>query len=80
MVCRGDVGKREFVAFWLRDNQVLAGLNANIWDVTGPIQDLIRSGAKVDPHALADPGVPLASLGTPDGAGAADAPGAAGTA
>ncbi|GAA2596222.1 NAD(P)/FAD-dependent oxidoreductase [Streptomyces axinellae] len=80
VVCRGDVGKREFVAFWLRDNQVLAGMNANIWDVTGPIQDLIRSGAKVDPHTLADPGVPLASLGTPDGAGAADAPGAAGTA
>ncbi|WP_326690521.1 FAD-dependent oxidoreductase [Streptomyces sp. NBC_01795] len=80
VVCRGDVGKREFVAFWLRDNRVLAGLNANIWDVTGPIQDLIRSGARVDPHALADPGVPLASLGTPDGAGAADAPGAAGTA
>lgn len=68
VVCRGDVGKREFVAFWTRDNRVLAGLNANIWDVTGPIQDLIRSGAQVDPHALADPGVPLTSLGTTDGA------------
>ncbi|MDJ1130515.1 NAD(P)/FAD-dependent oxidoreductase [Streptomyces iconiensis] len=64
VVCRGDVGKREFVAFWMHDNRVLAGLNANVWDVTGPIQDLIRSGAQVDPHALADPGVPLPSLGT----------------
>lgn len=68
VVCRGDVGKREFVAFWTRDNRVLAGLNANIWDVTEPIQELIRSGAQVDPHALADPGVPLSSLGTTDGA------------
>ncbi|MEE1928478.1 FAD-dependent oxidoreductase [Streptomyces sp. TRM 70351] len=62
VVCRGDVGKREFVAFWLRDNRVLAGLNANVWDVTGPIQALIRSGRRVDPHALADPAVPLTDL------------------
>lgn len=65
VVCRGDVSKREFVAFWLRDNRVLAGLNVNIWDVTAPVQELIRSGATVDPHALADPGVSLESLGTP---------------
>ncbi|MBO8190943.1 FAD-dependent oxidoreductase [Streptomyces oryzae] len=78
VVCRGDVGKREFIAFWLRDNQVLAGLNANVWDVTGPIQDLIRSGVRVDPDALADPGVPLESLGTTEGAGTAGAKGAAG--
>ncbi|OEV24461.1 pyridine nucleotide-disulfide oxidoreductase, partial [Streptomyces nanshensis] len=64
VVCRGDVAKREFIAFWLRDNRVLAGLNANVWDVTGAVQDLIRSGAAVDPDALADPGVPLESLGT----------------
>ncbi|UGY91305.1 NAD(P)/FAD-dependent oxidoreductase [Streptomyces gobiensis] len=62
VVCRGDVGKREFIAFWLRDNQVLAGLNVNIWDVTETIQELIRSGRVVDPHTLADPGVPLATL------------------
>nr|WP_241266014.1 FAD-dependent oxidoreductase [Streptomyces boncukensis] len=62
VVCRGDVGKREFIAFWLRDNRVLAGLNVNVWDVTGAIQDLISSGVAVDPHALADPGVSLESL------------------
>jgi 3-phenylpropionate/trans-cinnamate dioxygenase ferredoxin reductase subunit len=63
VVCRGDVGKREFVAFWLRDNHVLAGLNVNVWDVSGPIQSLIRSGTPVDPDALADPSVPLNALG-----------------
>lgn len=66
VVCRGDVGKREFVAFWLRGNRVLAGLNANVWNVTDEVQALIRSGAPVDPLALADPGVPLAALGTQD--------------
>ncbi|MGW8376280.1 FAD-dependent oxidoreductase [Streptomyces sp. ODS28] len=62
VVCRGDVSKREFVAFWLRDGRVLAGLNVNVWDVTGDVQQLIRSGAQVDTQALADPEVPLGSL------------------
>ena len=30
-------------------------MNVNVWDVTEPIQQLIRSGAQVDPEALADP-------------------------
>ena len=34
-------------------------MNANIWDVTEPIQTLIRSGLPVDPARLADPDVPL---------------------
>jgi 3-phenylpropionate/trans-cinnamate dioxygenase ferredoxin reductase component len=62
VVCRGDVAKREFVAFWLRENHVLAGMNVNVWDVTGEIQELIRSKSPVDPDALADPAVPLATL------------------
>ncbi|MEU5398992.1 FAD-dependent oxidoreductase [Streptomyces sp. NPDC005963] len=62
VVLRGDVGKREFIAFWLKDGRVLAGMNVNVWDVTAPIQDLIRSGAQVDSDALGDPSVPLASL------------------
>ncbi|WP_241562099.1 NAD(P)/FAD-dependent oxidoreductase [Streptomyces hoynatensis] len=57
-----DVAKREFIAFWLAGGRVLAGLNMNVWDVTGPIQALIRSGRPVDEKALADPEVPLASL------------------
>ncbi|ARZ70264.1 FAD-dependent oxidoreductase [Streptomyces sp. HU2014] len=65
VVCRGDVGKREFVAFWLSEGRLLAGMNVNVWDVTDPIQKLIRSGARLDPDALADPGVPLDSLIAP---------------
>ncbi|GAA1512784.1 FAD-dependent oxidoreductase [Streptomyces albidochromogenes] len=62
VIARGDVGRREFVAFWLKDRRVLAGMNVNVWDVTQPIQELIRTGARVDPNALADPSVPLESL------------------
>ncbi|MEV8623149.1 FAD-dependent oxidoreductase [Streptomyces sp. NPDC051079] len=62
VVLRGDVGKREFIAFWLKDGKVLAGMNVNVWDVTDPIQSLIRSRATVDTDALADPSVPLESL------------------
>ncbi|MFI9718420.1 NAD(P)/FAD-dependent oxidoreductase [Streptomyces sp. NPDC052396] len=62
VVCRGDVGKREFIAFWLRQGRVLAGMNVNVWDVAEPVQHLIRAGAVVDPATLADPAVPLGSL------------------
>ncbi|PRH77259.1 FAD-dependent oxidoreductase [Streptomyces solincola] len=59
VVVRGDAGRREFIAFWLKDRRVLAGMNVNVWDVTEHIQALVRSGAPVDPDALADPAVPL---------------------
>lgn len=59
---RGDPATREFIAFWLKDGRVLAGMNVNVWDVSDPIQALIRSRNPVDPARLADPGVPLADL------------------
>jgi 3-phenylpropionate/trans-cinnamate dioxygenase ferredoxin reductase subunit len=59
VVTRGDVAGREFVAFWLSGGRVLAGMNVNVWDVTGPIQALIRSGKPVDVERLQDPSVPL---------------------
>lgn len=62
VVVRGDTGKREFIAFWLKEGRVLAGMNVNVWDVTDPIQRIIRSKAAVHPDALADPSVPLDSL------------------
>ncbi|MDN3295691.1 FAD-dependent oxidoreductase [Streptomyces ficellus] len=62
VVLRGDAGRREFIAFWLKDRRVLAGMNVNVWDVTGPIQELIRSGAPVDTEALADPATPLTAV------------------
>jgi 3-phenylpropionate/trans-cinnamate dioxygenase ferredoxin reductase subunit len=59
VVYRGDVPGREFVAFWLRDGRVVAGMNVNVWDVTDAIQDLVRLARPVDPDKLADPAVPL---------------------
>jgi 3-phenylpropionate/trans-cinnamate dioxygenase ferredoxin reductase component len=62
VVFRGDREGREFIAFWLRDGQVLAGMNVNVWDVTDDIQALVRAQRPVDRHRLTDPDVPLADL------------------
>jgi 3-phenylpropionate/trans-cinnamate dioxygenase ferredoxin reductase subunit len=64
VVFRGDVPGREFIAFWLKDSRVLAGMNVNVWDVTDPIKALIRSGAVVDPARLADPTIDLSQVAT----------------
>ncbi|WP_329165735.1 FAD-dependent oxidoreductase [Streptomyces sp. NBC_01267] len=63
VIVRGDAGKRQFIAFWLKDGRLLAAMNVNVWDVTEQLQRLIRSGATLDPEALADPSVDLATLG-----------------
>jgi NADPH-dependent 2,4-dienoyl-CoA reductase/sulfur reductase-like enzyme len=62
VVIRGDAGKREFIAFWVKDDRVLAGMNVNVWDVTDDIQALIRAAHPVDRARLADPGVSLGEL------------------
>jgi 3-phenylpropionate/trans-cinnamate dioxygenase ferredoxin reductase subunit len=49
VVFRGDVSGREFIAFWLRDNRVLAGMNVNVWDVTDQIKALILSRSPAGP-------------------------------
>jgi len=59
---RGDRPGREFVAFWLRDGAVVAGMNVNVWDVSDDIQALIRSAKKVDPARLTDPAIPIAEV------------------
>jgi 3-phenylpropionate/trans-cinnamate dioxygenase ferredoxin reductase subunit len=61
---RGDPGSREFIAFWLRDERVVAGMNVNVWDVTDHIQALIRSARPVDRRRLADPDTSLEDLAT----------------
>ncbi|GGI48011.1 3-phenylpropionate/trans-cinnamate dioxygenase ferredoxin reductase subunit [Agromyces flavus] len=61
-IFRGDREGRKFVAFWLRDERVVAGMNVNVWKVNDTVQQLIRSRAVVDPAALADPAVPLEAL------------------
>ena len=62
LVVRGDRGARELIAFWLREDRVVAGMNVNVWDVTDDIQSLIRTGSPIDRARLADPGVPLGDL------------------
>ncbi|WP_426624954.1 NAD(P)/FAD-dependent oxidoreductase [Leifsonia sp. McL0607] len=62
VVFRGDVEAREFIAFWLRDDRVVAGMNVNVWDVQEQIQRLIRATEPVDRQRLADESVDLAAL------------------
>jgi 3-phenylpropionate/trans-cinnamate dioxygenase ferredoxin reductase subunit len=62
VVFRGDPATREFIAFWLAGDRVVAGMNVNVWDVVDPIGRLIRSRAPVDDRRLADPDVPLEEL------------------
>jgi 3-phenylpropionate/trans-cinnamate dioxygenase ferredoxin reductase component len=59
VVFRGDPATREFIAFWLRDGRVAAGMNVNVWDVNEQIQELVRSGVRVDPSRLRDTDVAL---------------------
>jgi 3-phenylpropionate/trans-cinnamate dioxygenase ferredoxin reductase subunit len=62
VVCRGNPDDGEFIAFWTADGRVTAGMNVNVWDVTDPIQELIRSGRQVTVERLTDPAVPLEEL------------------
>jgi len=62
VVFRGDPTSRQFVAFWLRAQRVVAGMNVNVWDVNEHVQALIRSRRPVEVGALADPDTPLDSL------------------
>jgi 3-phenylpropionate/trans-cinnamate dioxygenase ferredoxin reductase subunit len=62
VVVREGTSVLEFLAFWLKDGRVLAGMNANVWDQGDDIKALVRSGAPVDADRLADPSVPLADL------------------
>ncbi|MEW9528396.1 NAD(P)/FAD-dependent oxidoreductase [Microbispora sp. NPDC049125] len=72
VVRRGDAsvaeGKApEFVAFWVSEGRVLAGMNVNVWDVTEGIQARVRaghSGTTVDLAKLADQSVPLDEVET----------------
>jgi 3-phenylpropionate/trans-cinnamate dioxygenase ferredoxin reductase subunit len=62
VVIRGDASAPEFVAFWLKDGAVQAGMNVNVWDVVEPIRALIESRQKVDLARLRDPDVPIDEL------------------
>jgi NADPH-dependent 2,4-dienoyl-CoA reductase/sulfur reductase-like enzyme len=62
VVFRGDADSLEFIAFWLHEGAVVAGMNVNVWDVNDQIQALIRAGTPVDVRRLTDPGIPLTEL------------------
>jgi 3-phenylpropionate/trans-cinnamate dioxygenase ferredoxin reductase subunit len=62
VVFRGDRAGGEFIAFWLKDQRVVAGMNVNVWDVNEQVQALIRSGRPVDVSALTDLDTPLEML------------------
>ena len=63
VVFRGDPSSREFIAFWISDERVVAGMNVNVWDVTDPIRRLITERVGVDDRRLADPDIPIDQLG-----------------
>jgi NADPH-dependent 2,4-dienoyl-CoA reductase/sulfur reductase-like enzyme len=62
VVYRGDPSALEFIAFWLSDGAVVAGMNVNVWDVNDDLQALIRAGTSVDVSRLEDPDFPLTDL------------------
>ena len=62
VVFRGDPASGEFIAFWLTGDHVVAGMNVNVWDVTDPIQRLIRERVSVEDQRLADPDIALEEL------------------
>ncbi|HEV7187356.1 MAG TPA: FAD-dependent oxidoreductase [Blastococcus sp.] len=62
VVTRGNPEDGAFIAFWLQDGRVAAGMNVNVWDVTDPIQALIRSRRQVPVASLTDPETPLERL------------------
>ncbi len=62
VVLRGDPAAGSFVAFWLRDGRVVAGMNANVPKVNGAIGAIIGSGRPAIVAALADPSIPLTEL------------------
>jgi 3-phenylpropionate/trans-cinnamate dioxygenase ferredoxin reductase component len=59
VVYRGNPDSLEFIACWLNEGRLVAGMNVNVWDVTDDIQSLIVSGKPLDPARLADPAIPL---------------------
>jgi 3-phenylpropionate/trans-cinnamate dioxygenase ferredoxin reductase subunit len=65
VVFRGDPGGRQFIAFWIKDGRVAAGMNVNVWDVAEPIAALVAAAKPVDRERLVDPDVDLASLVAP---------------
>ncbi|TFC42823.1 NAD(P)/FAD-dependent oxidoreductase [Cryobacterium sp. TMT1-21] len=62
VVFRGDRAARKFIAFWVAEGLVVAGMNVNVWDVNETVQRFISLRVRVDPARLADERVALDDL------------------
>jgi 3-phenylpropionate/trans-cinnamate dioxygenase ferredoxin reductase subunit len=62
VVYRGDREARRFIAFWLREGRVIAGMNVNVPGANDEVQSLIRSGRVVERALVEDESIPLAEL------------------
>ena len=69
VVFRGDPATREFIAFWMAEDRVVAGMNFNVWDVTDDIQRLIRRRAAVDDGSSPIPSVAARDARSPSRTG-----------
>ncbi|WP_284762265.1 FAD-dependent oxidoreductase [Arthrobacter sp. efr-133-R2A-63] len=61
-VIRGALEENSFLAFWLRDGAVVAGMSVNRQRAQKPVKALISGRIPVDVARLADPAVPLDQL------------------
>jgi 3-phenylpropionate/trans-cinnamate dioxygenase ferredoxin reductase subunit len=59
VVIRGDLGRREFHAFWLQRGRIAAAMNVNLWDDGDALQELVASSVVADTDRLSDAEVPL---------------------
>ncbi|KQR54243.1 pyridine nucleotide-disulfide oxidoreductase [Leifsonia sp. Leaf336] len=62
VIYRGVPSTGEFIAFWVRDERVVAGMNVNVWDVNDDIKALVASRAPILRESLRDPDLPLPEL------------------
>jgi NADPH-dependent 2,4-dienoyl-CoA reductase/sulfur reductase-like enzyme len=54
VVIRGDLKSREFIAFWVRGDDVRAALNVNMWDDGDVLSALVDGDMRVDRTELAE--------------------------
>ncbi len=63
VVLRGDPADHAFMAFWVGEGRVLAGMHVNVWDTIDDVSMLVASRAPADPRVLADPREPIITKG-----------------
>lgn len=63
VVIRGDMRKREVIAFFVYDHKIWAGMNINIWDVSEDVERLILTETPITRDQLEQSDLPLSELG-----------------